>query len=154
MSMQASNAPEAIAFWHRTEKPSSRYIPFRQHGQLKDRHETETQKKKKGRVSSVGRAPDYRAECRGFDSRGPRNTQGLKKNWEMKVLHAFALQTARLTFEWQGWPRKMAAPSPTGGLKIVSPIITFVLNTLKLKWSGSFSILICRGKMESSLQTK
>ena len=46
MSMQASNAPEAIAFWHRTDKPSSHYIPFRQHGQLKDRHETQTNKKK------------------------------------------------------------------------------------------------------------
>ena len=52
MSMQASNAPEAIAFWHRTDKPSSRYIPFRQHGQLKDRHETQT-KKKKERLAQV-----------------------------------------------------------------------------------------------------
>ena len=30
----------------------------------------------------------------------------------------------------------MTAPSPVGGL--LSPIITFVLNTLKLKQSGSF----------------
>ena len=53
MSMQASNAPEAIAFWHRTDKPSSRYIPFRQHGQLKDRHETQTNKKKEGLAQVV-----------------------------------------------------------------------------------------------------
>ena len=53
MSMQASNAPEAIAFWHRTDKPSSRYISFRQHGQLKDRHETQTNKKKEGLAQVV-----------------------------------------------------------------------------------------------------
>ena len=32
----------------------------------------------KGRISSVGRALDYRAGGRGFDSRGRTNTQGLK----------------------------------------------------------------------------
>ena len=37
------------------------------------------------------------------------------------------------TFAWLGWPRKMAVPSPLGDVKIVSPISTFVLNTLTLK---------------------
>ena len=31
----------------------------------------------RGRISSVGRAPDCPAEGRGFDSRGRTNTQGL-----------------------------------------------------------------------------
>ena len=99
MSMQASNAPEAIAFWHRTDKPSSRYIPFRQHGQLKDRHETQTNKKKEGLAQSVQPLTTER-NVAGSILGALRNTQGLKNNWEMKVLHAFALQTARLTFEW------------------------------------------------------
>ena len=75
MSMQASNAPEAIAFWHRTEKPSSRYIPFRQHSQLKDRHETQT---KEGLAQSVERLPTERNVV-GSILGALRNTQGLKK---------------------------------------------------------------------------
>ena len=35
-----------------------------------------------------------------------------------------------LTFAWLGWPRIMAIPSPVGDVKIVSPIITSVLNTI------------------------
>ena len=33
---------------------------------------------------------------------------------------------------------EMAVPSPVGGVKIVSPISTFVLNTLTLKKSAFF----------------
>ena len=34
---------------------------------------------------------------------------------------------------WLRWPRKMAVPSPVGDAKIMSPIGTFVLNTLEIK---------------------
>ena len=44
------------------------------------------------------------------------------------------------TFAWLGWPRKLAVPSPLGDVKIVSPISTFVLNTLTLKWKCLFFI--------------
>ena len=44
----------------------------------------------------------------------------------------FALHAAR-PFAWLRSPRKMAVPSPVGEVKIVSPISTFVLNTLTLK---------------------
>ena len=92
MSMQVSNAREAIAFWHRSEKPSSRYIPFRQHGQLKDRHETHTNKKEKeGLAQSVERLTTER-NVAGSILGAREILKVLKNNWEMKALHAFALQ--------------------------------------------------------------
>ena len=92
MSMQVSNAREAIGFWHRSEKPSSRYIPFRQHGQLKDRHETQTNKKEKeGLAQSVERLTTER-NVAGSILGAREILKVLKNNWEMKALHAFALQ--------------------------------------------------------------
>ena len=91
MSMQASNASEAIAFWHRTEKPSSRYIPFLQHSQLKDRHVTQTNKKKEGLAQSVERLTTER-NVAGSILGAREILKVLKNNWEMKELHAFALQ--------------------------------------------------------------
>ena len=43
-------------------------------------------------------------------------------------------------FAWLGRPRKKAAPSPVGEVKIVSPISTFVLKTLTLKESAFFFV--------------
>ena len=81
-------------------------------------------------ISLVGRAFDCRAGGRGFDSRGRTITQGLK----MTEKWGYFLCTASgETFAWLGWPRKMAVPSPLGDVKIVSPVSTFVLNTLTLK---------------------
>ena len=61
------------------------------------------------------------------------NTQGLKISQKWR----YSLCTASgLTFAWLGWPRKMAVPSPAGDVEMVSPISTFVLNTLTLKQSA------------------
>ena len=85
----------------------------------------------RGRISSVGRAFNCRAGGRRFDSLGRTITQGLKMTEKWR----YSLCTASgETFAWLGWPRKMAVPSPLGDVKIVSPISTFVLNTLTLKW--------------------
>ena len=84
----------------------------------------------RGRISSVGRAFDCRAEGRGFDSRGRTITQGLKTTEKWRY---FLCTASGETFAWLGWPRKMAVPSPVGYVKIVSPISTFVLNTLTIK---------------------
>ena len=43
-----------------------------------ERNERKNTNGTRGRVSSVGRAIDCRAEGRGFDSRGRTKTQGLK----------------------------------------------------------------------------
>jgi len=55
----------------------------------------------RSRISSVGRALDYRAGGHGFDSRDRTNTQGLKNDWEMKVLplsrKCLDLHVARMT---------------------------------------------------------
>ena len=45
------------------------------------------------------------------------------------------------TFARLGWPRKMVVPSPLGDVKIVSPISTFVLNTLTLKKKVHFFLV-------------
>ena len=86
----------------------------------------------RGGISSVGRAHDYRAGGRGFDSWGWTITQGLKitEKWR------YSLYTSSgWTFAWLGWPRKMAVPSPVRDVKIVSTISSFVVNTFALKWS-------------------
>ena len=88
-----------------------------------------------GRVSSVGRAFDFGAGGRGFNSQGRTNTQGLKITEKWRY---FLCPAGGWTFAWLGWPRKMAVPSPLGDVKIVSPISTFVLNTLTLKKSALF----------------
>ena len=85
----------------------------------------------RGRISSVGRAFDCRAGGRGFESRGRTITQGLKMTEKWRY---FLCTASGETFAWLGWPRKMAVPSPLGEVKIVSPVSTFVLNTLTLKW--------------------
>ena len=84
----------------------------------------------RGRISSVGRAFDCRTGGRGFDSRGRTITQGLKMTEKWRY---FLCTASGETFAWLGWPRKMAVPSPLGDVKIVSPISTFVLNTLTRK---------------------
>ena len=38
-----------------------------------------------------------------------------------------------LNFAWLGWPRKITVPSTVVDAETVSPISTFVLNTLTLK---------------------
>ena len=81
----------------------------------------------RGRISSVGRALDCRAGGRGFDSLGRTISEGL--NITEKWRYSLCTPTGE-TFAWLGWPRKMAAPSPLGDVKMVSPISTFVLNTL------------------------
>ena len=81
------------------------------------------------RISSVGRVFDCRAGGRGFDSRGRTITQGLKMTEKWRY---FLCTASGETFAWLGWPRKMAVPPPVGDVKIVSPISTFVLNTLTL----------------------
>ena len=78
------------------------------------------------RISSVGRALDWRVGGRGFDSRGRTNTQGLKMT--EKLRHYLCPAANGQTFVWLGWPRKMEVPSSVGDVKIVSPISTFVLN--------------------------
>ena len=85
---------------------------------------------RKNRISSVGRALDCGAGGHGFDSRGRTNTQDLTvtEKWRYSLCSA-----SGWTFAWLGWPRKMAVPSPVGEVNIVSPIGTFVLNTLTLK---------------------
>ena len=45
----------------------------------------------------------------------------------------------------------MTAPSPEGDVKIASPIITFVLNTLSLKLSAFFSHVSPVAKQEDEL---
>ena len=83
-----------------------------------------------GRISLVGRAFDCGAGGRGFDCQGRTITQGLKMTERWRY---FLCTASGETFAWLGWPRKMAVPSPLGDVKIVSPISTFVLNTLALK---------------------
>ena len=69
-----------------------------------------------GRISSVDRALDCRAEGRGFESRGQTISRGL----EITEKWRYSLSTASgLTFALIGWPRKMAVPSPVGDLNSV-----------------------------------
>ena len=49
----------------------------------------------RGKISSVGRALDCRAEGRGFDSLGRTNTQGLKITEKINECISYALQAAR-----------------------------------------------------------
>ena len=74
--------------------------------------------KNRGRINSVGRALDCRVGGRGFDSRGRTNTQGLKitEKWRYSLC-----PESGWTFAWLGWPRKMAVPSPLGGVKYSVP---------------------------------
>ena len=72
----------------------------------------------RGRISSVGRAFDCRAGGRGFDSRGPTNTQGLKITEKWRY---FLCPAGGWTFTWLGWPRKMAVPSPLRDVKYSVP---------------------------------
>ena len=74
-----------------------------------------------GRISSDGRVSDCRVGGQKFNSRGRTNTQDLKM-----------LQMARPLRGSDAWPCKIAVVD----VKIVSPIITFVLNTLTLKLSA------------------
>ena len=75
----------------------------------------------RGRISSVGKA---------LYSRGRTDTQGPKitENWEGTP---FALQAVRSSRDSDDHV-KMAVPSQVGDVKM-SPIRTFVLNTLRLK---------------------
>ena len=81
----------------------------------------------RGRISSVGRALDFRAGGRGFNSWDQTNTQGLKMT--EKGGTAFALQMARPSrgsddhVKWRSERHK----------SIVPPVSAFVLNTLTLK---------------------
>ena len=79
------------------------------------------------RISSV-RVLDCRAGGRRFDSWDQTNTQGLNMTEKWK----YCLCPAN-SFAWLWWPCKMVVPSPAGDIKIVSPISTFMLNTLTFK---------------------
>ena len=86
-----------------------------------------------GRTRSVGRALDCRAGGHRFNSWGWTNTQGLKIT--EKVQSAYALQMAGPSHGSDDHI-KMAVPSPARDVKILTPISTFVLNTLTLKKSA------------------
>ena len=92
-----------------------------------------------GRISSVGRVLDCRAGCRGFNSRDQTNTQVLKmtEKWRYCLCPANGW-----TFEWLGWPPKMAVPSLVGDVKIVFPISTSVRNTLTLNFYFPFIVML------------
>ena len=68
----------------------------------------------RGRISSVGRALDCRAEGRGFDSRGGTNTQGLKIIEKVFPLHCGKRRDFRVAWpddhvKWRpvsSWGRK------------------------------------------------
>ena len=83
-----------------------------------------------GRTSSVGRVLYCRAGGRRFDSQGRANTQSIKITEDEGT--AFALQTVG-PLRGSDDHVETAVPSPLGDVKIVSPISTFVLNTLTLK---------------------
>ena len=75
-----------------------------------------------GRIRSVGKAFDCRAEGFGFDFRGRTIiTQGLKiiEKWRYSLCTASSWTFSRL---W--WPRKMEVPSPVGDVKIVLNTLT------------------------------
>ena len=83
-----------------------------------------------GRTNSVCRVLDCRAGGRRFDSRGRTHTQVLKKLRNEGT--AFALQSAGPLGGLVDHV-EMAVLSPVGDVKIVSPISTFVLNTVTIK---------------------
>ena len=91
--------------------------------------------KNRGRISSVGRALDCRAGGRGFDSQGRTNTQGLKitEKWRYSLC-----PESGWTFAWLGWPRKMAVPSPLGGVKYSVPKWHF-----RAKYIDTYSAFFC-----------
>ena len=55
-----------------------------------------------------------------------------------------------LNFAWLGWPRKITVPSTVVDVKTVSPISTFVLNTLTLKQSAIFLFLHSGARLATS----
>ena len=55
-----------------------------------------------------------------------------------------------LNFAWLGWPRKITVLSTVVDVKTVSPISTFVLNTLTLKWIAVFLFLHSGARLATS----
>ena len=74
--------------------------------------------KKRGRISSIGRALDCRAGGRGFDSRGRTNTQGLKITEKWRY---FLCTASGETFAWLGWSRPNGGPVSSWRRKISVP---------------------------------
>ena len=85
----------------------------------------------RGRISSVGRMFDCRVGGQKFNSWGQTNTQDVKMTDKWRY-YLCLLEMARRLRGSDAWPRKLAVVD----VKIVSPIITFVLNTLTLKLSA------------------
>ena len=85
----------------------------------------------RSRINSVGRVLDFKAGCRGCDSPAQTNTQGLKIT--EKLSYRLSQHCKRLDPRMVRITMAVAVPSPVEDLKIVSPISTFVLNTLTFK---------------------
>ena len=120
-----SSLPTALLLRRKCLEPwksSEHWEPLDRWGRSANRlfclHKASINQSIRGRISSVGRARDFRAGGRGFDSRGRTISQGLKiiEKWR------YYLCTVRCwTFAWLEWLRKMVVPSPVGEVKYSVP---------------------------------